>query len=69
MGVTAVAQCIKNQTAVGHRRGVVSIPGSAQWVKGSGIAIAVVTTVAQIQSLAQELPYATGQPFKTKCLK
>ena len=27
-----------------------------RWVKGAGIA----TTVAQIQSLAQEVPYATG---------
>ena len=30
-----------------------SIPGPAQWLKGSGVAAA-----AQIQSLAREFPYA-----------
>ena len=42
------------------------IPGLAQWVKGSGIAVAVVwvTVVAQIQLLAQELPYAVGVAIK-----
>ena len=40
----------------------------AQWVKGSGIAkaSAQVTTVAQIQSLTQELPYAPGIAIKKK---
>ena len=33
-----------------------SIPGSAQWIKGPSVAAAV----AQIQFLAQELPYAVG---------
>ena len=39
-----------------------SIPGPAQWIKGSGIAAAAVyfVAVAQIQYLAQELPYAVG---------
>ena len=43
-----------------------SIPSPAQWVKGSGIAAAVawITAVAQIQSLAWELPYALGRPKK-----
>ena len=38
----------------------------AQWVKGSSIAIAVakVTALAQIQSLAQELPYACAAAIK-----
>ena len=37
------------------------IPSLVYWVKGSGITITVAqaTAVAQIQSLAQELPYAT----------
>ena len=37
------------------------ILGPVQWVKGSGVAAAVewVSTMAQIQSLAGELPYAT----------
>ena len=38
-----------------------STPSMAHWVKGSGIATATaaqVTAVAQIQSLAQEHPYA-----------
>ena len=37
-----------------------------QWVKGSGVAIAVaqVAAAAQIQSLAQELPYAAGVAIK-----
>ena len=37
-------------------------PSSALWVKGSGVAAAVaqVTSAAQIQSLAGELPYAVG---------
>ena len=42
-----------------------SIPGPAQWVKGSGVAaVAQVTAVALIQSLARELPYATGAAIK-----
>ena len=37
-----------------------------QWVKGTGIAAAAVrvTVVAQIQSLAWELPYAMGEAIK-----
>ena len=44
------------------------IPSLMQWVKGSGIAIvaAQVETVAQIQSLAWELRYATGAAIKIK---
>ena len=38
------------------------IPGPVWWVQGSGAAIAA----AQIQSLAQELPHATGVAFKKK---
>ena len=45
-----------------------SIPGLAQWVKGSGIATgaALAAAAAQIQSLAQELvfPYAMGEAIK-----
>ena len=42
------------------------IPGLVHWVKGSGIAasIAQIAAVAWIQSLAQELPYATGVAIK-----
>ena len=39
------------------------IPSLAQWVKGSSIATTMVwgAAVAQIQSLAWELPYAAGE--------
>ena len=36
------------------------IPSLAQWVKGSSVAVAA----AQIQSWAQELPYAVGAAIK-----
>ena len=39
-----------------------SIPGKVQWVKGYGVGPAV----AQIQSLAWELPYAVGMVIKKK---
>ena len=39
-----------------------SIPGPAQWVKGSDIAAAAVW----IQSLAREFPYAPGMAIKKK---
>ena len=42
-----------------------------QWIKGPGIAIAAVevTTVAKIQSLVRELPYAMGAIIKKrKCI-
>jgi len=39
-----------------------SIPSLAQWIKGSGVAAAV----NQIQSLAQELPCATGVATRKK---
>ena len=44
------------------------IPSLAQWVKGSGIAIAAaqVTAGALTQSLAWELPYAAGTAIKKK---
>ena len=44
------------------------IPGQAQWVKGSGSAVAVaqVTTVAGICSLAWGAPHVVGQPKKKK---
>ena len=42
------------------RRGIGLISSSAQWVKGSGVAVAV----AQIQSLARELPCAAGVALK-----
>lgn len=50
-----------NCYGLGCCRGMGSISGTAQWVKGLGIAIAAaqVAAVAQIQSLALELPYAT----------
>ena len=43
-----------------------SVPDPAQWVNGSGIAVAAawVAAVAWIQSLAQELPYAADVAIK-----
>ena len=48
-------------------RGRNSTSGPAQWVKGCGIAAAAaqVTAAAQIQSLAQKLPYAADVDIKT----
>ena len=45
-----------------------SIPGPTQWVKGCSIAAAVmeVAAVARTQSLAWELPYATGGAITLK---
>ena len=43
-------------------RGTGSIPSPAKWVQGSSVAAAT----AQIQSLAQKLPYARGAAIKTK---
>ena len=45
-----------------------SIPSEMQWIKGSGVAVAVVqvTAAAQIQSLAWELPYTAGVAAKKK---
>ena len=44
------------------------VPRLAQWVKGSDVAtgVALVAATAQIQSLAQELPYAVGIAIKNK---
>ena len=44
------------------------IPGPVQWVKGSGVAAAVVqvAAVAWSQPLAQELPYVTGVAIKKR---
>ena len=49
-------------------RGTGLIPGLVQWVKGSDIAAAAaqVAAVAQLQSLARELPYAVGVAIKLK---
>ena len=52
---------------LGHCRRMGSVPcGMAQSIKGSSVAAAAaqVTAVAQIQSLAQELPYATAVVIK-----
>ena len=45
-----------------------SISTLAQWIKGSGVVTAVdyAPVVAQIQSLAQKLPYAMGVVIKLK---
>ena len=57
-----VAQWVKNLQWLRLCGGVGSIPGPAQWVKGSGVA----TAVAQIQSLAWELSYAMGAAIGEK---
>ena len=49
-------------SGLGLCRGTVSPLSPTQWVKESSVAIAA----AQIQSLAQELPYATGVAIKKK---
>ena len=41
-------------------------PGLMQGVKGSGVAVAWVAAVANIQSLAWELPHAMGAAIKRK---
>ena len=53
-----MGQLVKNLdcSSLGHCRSEGSIPSGTQWVKGSGMAAGV----GQIQSLTQELPYATG---------
>ena len=44
-----------------------SIPHLVQWVEGSSIATAAwVAAAAQIQSLAQKLPYASDATLKKK---
>ena len=55
-------------SSLGCCGGVGLIPGPAQWVKGSGIAAPAVeaTSVARIQYLGQELPYATGAAILKK---
>ena len=58
--VPAAAQLVKNPTSVAWVAG--SIPSPVQWIKGSRIAAAV----TQIQSLAQELPYAMGAEIEKK---
>ena len=46
-------------SSLGDCRGMGLIPGLMQWIKGSFVA----TAVAEIQSLAQELPYAMSSAF------
>ena len=44
------------------------IHSTAQWIKRSGIASAAALAMAQIQSLARELPYAMGVDIKKQKL-
>ena len=68
--VPTVVQSVKNLTkeAWVTAEDTGSIPSPSQWVKGSSIATAVaqVTAATQIQSPAQELPYAVGAAIKIK---
>ena len=59
-----MAQQVKNLSAIARvtAEGVSLIPDPVKGVKGSSIA----TVVAWIQSLAPELPYATGRAIKIK---
>ena len=62
-----MAQWVKTLTAAARVCAEVSsIPGLAQYVKGSGVATAVaqITAAAWIQSLAWELPYTAGVAIK-----
>jgi len=62
-----VAQWVKNSTAAAQVTVEARFnPWPVQWVKGSGIATTMteVATVAQIRSLAWELPYAMGVAIK-----
>ena len=56
-----MAKQVKNQTVVAQvaEGGAGSLPGLAQWVKGSGVAAAMaqVAAAAWIQSLAQKPPH------------
>ena len=65
-----MAQYTKNMTAgaQGIAGGVGLIQRPLQWVKGAGVATAVVevTAEAHIQSLAQKLPYAMSVVQKRK---
>ena len=46
-----------------------SNPGPVKWIKGPGVAPAVIMVAAQIWSLAWKLPYAVGVAIKTTKLK
>ena len=60
-----MAQWVKNMTVAAW---VAAEIGPAQWVKGSGVAVAVVQVVAGAwnQSLAWELLYVVGMAEKQK---
>ena len=64
-GVPAVVQWVKNPTAAAWvtAEAWVCSPALAQWVKGSGVATAVVqvASVTQIQSLAHMLWVELGE--------
>ena len=64
LGTPIVAQQVENQTSI--HKDADQIPGPAQWLKGSGIAVAVVwlAATAQIRPLAWELPYAVGEALQ-----
>ena len=61
-----MVQRVNNLTAVAHSGGAGSVTGLGQWVKGSSVptAVAQATAMAQIQSLAQELPLCWGMTIK-----
>ena len=48
-----------------EKKDILGVPAVVQWVKNS-TAVARITAVAQIQSLARELPYAVGAAIKEK---
>ena len=62
------ASVVRIYSSSGCCGGAGSIPGPAQCVKGSSIAVAAgtVTAVAQIQSLSRELPNALDVAIKIK---
>ena len=72
-GVPIVAQQVKDLTTIHEGMGLIPIPGLAQWVEGSGVAVSygvghrccLDLGFAVVQPLVQEFPHATCVALKT----